>query len=140
MSFPRPCIAPDGGRLFADDDAPSSEWLCIAELQDLIASDVITEETALFTERFDSFMPLSKVSEDHPDFEGAISSDYYQSMIYVNDAQEESEEIDAEAIRTAVRSGELVDTNMCWAPGARATVAAHWRTCRGQPSRPQPAR
>eukprot|EP01051_Picozoa_sp_SAG22_P013290 SAG22_NODE_1469_length_4347_cov_2.842279_3_plen_229_part_00 len=102
----------------------SSEWVCIAELQDLLGRDEIDEETPVFTERFSGYTALAKVSEKHPDFEGAISADYYQTLIYVDAAtQEESAELDAPAIRQAIRAGELHDLHMCWTAGACAQTS-----------------
>jgi calmodulin len=96
---------------------PSSEWICVAELQEMLAEGTIDEDTPIFTERFDGFRRLGDVNVENPDIEDALSNDYLQTMMYVMADEEQSEEINAATIRTMVRNGELTDNMVVWGEG-----------------------
>ena len=85
----------------------TSDWLCIGELQELMSNGELEDNTPIFTERFDDFRPISDVVEAEDAFAAALEWDYHQELMYVDDEQEESEEIPLVTVRELVRSGEV---------------------------------
>ena len=97
--------------------AGASDWLCIGEMQELMASGELQDDTPIFTEKFDDFRTIVSVMEDEPAFAAALEHEYHQELTYVDDEQEESEDVPLADVRKLVRDGVLRDDMMVWTAG-----------------------
>jgi hypothetical protein len=93
----------------ASDGADSSGWMCIKELQEQVVEGQVTDATLIFTDGFDKYVRLDEATATSADLEAAMSRDYLEGMMYLNEEQEQSPELSSAEMCALVRAGELRD-------------------------------
>jgi hypothetical protein len=95
-----------------------SETLCIAELQELLASGVLTPASSIFSDDFDSHMSIADATTEHPDLGAALNRSYFSTVRYMSperyagDPGGPGAQVHIAKFRKMVRSEDIDDDTM----------------------------
>ena len=103
--------------LYVNRGGELSSELCIVELQQLMEVEQITDDTKLFTEKFDDWMPAAAAMEFHKGLSEALETNYAGVVRWLDAAADEtSDEIASLELLELIRAGKVDDGTQVWAP------------------------
>jgi Ca2+-binding EF-hand superfamily protein len=98
---------------YRSNDGTSSDWLCIAEIQDLYMGDgEVCDDTEIYADLLGEYMTLAQAAELKPDLGEALSYEYYEGFVTADGV-----DMTIAEARAGLRDGTLVEDTLIWCEG-----------------------
>ena len=96
-------------------DGSNSHSVCVGELQELLKSGEISEDTKLFSDEFDDFESIASARGSKPGLGAALDGTYWQSLRYEDAGGQLGADVPIVKVRQLVREEAITDETMVMA-------------------------